>query len=181
VTSDEQLMAEVGAGSRGAFEDLFERYRDPVWRFFARRLPNPGRAEELVQDVFLAILQNRVRYEPRAPFRAYLFGIAWNALLAEKRTSARAQENPIATDVADSRGGPDASLWVRRALASLPNEQRELVMLREYEGLTYEEIAALLRVPLNTVRSRLFRARMELREVLSREGPVEPKVSYESR
>src|SRR5687768_1986656 len=75
VTSDEQLMAEVGAGSREAFEELFARHRDAVWRFFARRLPNPGRVDELVQDVFLAILQNRRRYEPRAPFRAYLFGI----------------------------------------------------------------------------------------------------------
>ena len=174
-------MAEVGAGSRDAFEDLFERYRDPIWRFFARRLSNPGRAEELVQDVFLAILQNRSRYEPRAPFRAYLYGIAWNALLTEKRRSARAQEDPIAADVADSGGGPEASLWVRRALATLPDEQRELVLLREYEGLTYEEIAVLLRVPLNTVRSRLFRARMELREALSRGRPMEPKVSYESR
>ena len=181
VTSDEQLMAEVGAGSREAFDELFARHRDAVWRFFARRLPNPGRAEELVQDVFLAILQNKSRYEPRAPFRAYLFGIAWNTLLAEKRRRVRVREDPIAADVADSRGGPDESLWVRRALAGLPDEQRELVMLREYEGLTYEEIAALLRVPLNTVRSRLFRARMELRDVLSGERPLEPKVSYESR
>lgn len=181
VTSDERLMAEVRDGSREAFEELFARYRDVLWRFFARRLPNPSRTEELVQDVFLAVLQNRVRYEPRAPFRAYLFGVAWNALLAEKRKTARRQEDPIVADVADPAVGPDASLWVRRALACLPDEQRELIMLREYEGLSYAEIAALLRVPLNTVRSRLFRARMELRDVLSRERPLEPKVSYESR
>ena len=181
VTSDEQLMAEVSAGSREAFEDLFGRYREPVWRFFARRLPNPATVEELAQDVFVALLQNRVRYEPRAPFRAYLFGIAWNVLLAEKRRAARVREDPVVADVDHSGTTLDASLWVRRALAGLDDEQRELVMLREYEGLTYEEIAALLRVPLNTVRSRLFRARMELRDVLSRERPLEPKVSYESR
>ena len=174
-------MIEVRNGSREGFEELFARHRDAIWRFFARRLPNPGRVEELAQDVFLALLQNSSRYEPRAPFRAYLFGIAWNALLAEKRKAARGLEDPLVAEGADAAGDPEASLWIRRALASLPPEQRELVMLREYEGLTYAEIAALLRVPVNTVRSRLFRARMELREVLSRERPLEPKVSYESR
>ena len=78
-------MLEVRGGSRPAFEALFERYKDAIWRFYRRRIDDPGRAEELVQDVFVAILQGARRYEPRAAFRTYLFGIAYNLLLAERR------------------------------------------------------------------------------------------------
>jgi hypothetical protein len=76
--TDEHLMLEVRGGSRPAFEALFERYKDAVWRFYRRRIDDPGRAEELAQDVFVAVLQDARRYEPRAAFRRYLFGIACN-------------------------------------------------------------------------------------------------------
>lgn len=69
LVSDEALMLDVRGGSRAAFEVLFDRYRDAVWRFYRRRVDDGARAEELVQDVFVAILQNAVRYEPRAAFR----------------------------------------------------------------------------------------------------------------
>ena len=89
MNSDEQLVLEFQRGSPEAFVELFERYREPVYGFFRRRLANPGRAEELAQECFLALLQNVKRYEPRASFRSYLYGIALHLVAAERRKAGR--------------------------------------------------------------------------------------------
>jgi RNA polymerase sigma-70 factor, ECF subfamily len=164
VAADEQLMLDVQAERPGAFERLFQTWREPVWRFYRRRVTDPGRAEELAQDVFTALLEAAPRYQVRGAFRSYLFGIAYNFLLADRRK--RRTPEPLGDD-SPSRGvDPDAAIWVRRALAALDAGDREILMLREYEGLSYEEIAAVAEVPINTVRSRLFRARLALRDAL---------------
>jgi RNA polymerase sigma-70 factor, ECF subfamily len=181
VISDERLMLEVRGGARPAFEALFERYRDVVWRFYRRRIADPGRAEELVQDVFVAILEGARRYEPRTAFRTYLFGIAYNLLLAERRSVARNETDPLPDDVVSAMPDVEGALCVRRALAALEPEDREILMLREYEGLSYLEIAQVMSLSLNTVRSRLFRARMHLRDALSRQLPINQRVCHESR
>jgi RNA polymerase sigma factor (sigma-70 family) len=107
-----------------------------------------------------------VRYEPRALFRTYLYAISLKQLAAERRKKAHevsAQKDSVEPAVA---GNPDATLWVRRAVERLDADGREILLLREYEQLSYAEIAALLRMPVNTVRSRLFRARMALKDLL---------------
>ena len=160
MVSDEALMLEFQSGSREAFEELFERYREPLYGFFRRRLAAKERAADLTQETFLAILRATERYQPRALFRTYLYGIALKLLAAERRRDARCG----ARMEGESPGGElDDSLWVRMAIAKLDASEREILMLREYEQLSYSEIAALLRLPLNTVRSRLFRARMALK------------------
>jgi RNA polymerase sigma-70 factor (ECF subfamily) len=174
---DDQLMLEFQKGSHEAFAELFARYRDAIFGFFRRRVSSRARGEELSQEVFLAVLQAAARYEPRATFRTYLYGIAMNLLHAEWRKSGR--ETQRADDVPDPpvTENHDAGIWVRRAVAQLDAEQREVLLLREYEQLSYEEIAALLRIPVNTVRSRLFRARMALKDLLlaERGQPVREK------
>jgi RNA polymerase sigma-70 factor (ECF subfamily) len=165
VSSDEALMLEIRRGSREAFEELFARYREVLYGFFRRRLPSAARAEELTQDAFLAVLRAQVRYEPRAAVRSYLFGIAWNLVSGERRRAGREETVDSAAETAVG-GAAESSLWVREALAKLEESEREILMLREYEQLSYDEIAALLRVPVNTVRSRLFRARMAMRVAL---------------
>jgi RNA polymerase sigma-70 factor, ECF subfamily len=129
-----------------------------------------ARAEELAQDTFVALLEGAGRYESRARFRAYLFAIAYNVLLADQRKSRHApaqlrDEHLVAAVISD----PDAGIWVRAALATLDQDDREILMLREYEQLSYDEIATLRATPINTVRSRLFRARMALKAALERE------------
>ncbi|HTS13870.1 MAG TPA: RNA polymerase sigma factor [Candidatus Limnocylindrales bacterium] len=166
MNSDDQLMLEFHKGSREAFQELFERYRDPLYGFFRRRLENPARAEELAQECFLALLRNAERYEPRASFRSYLYGIAVNLVSAERRKAGRETEQTDEMDCAAAETDRDAALWVRRALEGLERTEREILMLREYEQLSYSEIAGMLRLPVNTVRSRLFRARMALKEKL---------------
>lgn len=164
--TDEELILEFQRGSREAFEELFERYREPIYGFFRRRLNDAPRAEELTQETFLAVIHGRARYEPRASVRTYLYAIALKQLAAERRRKGRESNNPVpALDpVADT--DRDAVLWVRQAVMQLDSDAREVLFLREYEQLSYAEISALLQIPLNTVRSRLFRARMALREFL---------------
>jgi RNA polymerase sigma-70 factor (ECF subfamily) len=169
MASDEALMLDVRRGSREAFEELFERYREPVYGFFQRRLWAEGRPEDLTQETFLAVLRGAKRYEPRASVRSYLFGIAFNLLSSERRAQEREKglapdREPAAEPVSDE------TLWLREAMAKLEERDREILMLREYEQLSYSEIAALLRMPVNTVRSRLFRSRMALKSLLVEEA-----------
>ena len=166
VTTDEELMAAFQAGARDAFDVLFARYREPVWKFFRRRIPMPQVAEELAQDTFLAVLHGTNRYEPRASFRSYLFGIAFNVLAAGRRAGRHGMD-AIVADPPAPRTDPVTVLWVRRALGELDPDDRDVLMLREYDGLSYEEMAVAMAVPINTVRSRLFRAREALRARLS--------------
>lgn len=167
--SDEALMLEFQGGSREAFEQLFARYRGPLYGFFRRRLNGDQRAEDLTQDTFLAVIRAVDRYEPRALFRTYLYSIGMNLLAAERRKQSKdSPPGPVAPEPATS-DAPDAALWVRQALEKLDGSEREILMLREYEQLSYAEIAELLYLPVNTVRSRLFRSRMALKGYLEPE------------
>lgn len=159
-------MLDFQRGSRDAFAELFHRYREAVYGFFRRRLNSAACAEELAQEVFLAVIRGLSRYEPRATFRAYLYGIAFNQLAAERRKKAEGNTNATEAAEATASHDPDSDLWVRQAVEKLDSDDREIVLLREYEQLSYGEIATLLRVPVNTVRSRLFRARRALKELL---------------
>ena len=152
------------------------RYRGPLFGFFRRRLSNATRAEELTQECFLAVLQGAERYEPRATFRTYLYAIALHLTAAEYR---RLKREPVVDREKAGGGAAEVTVagaarqdsskrdfGVRRAVESLDEDHREVLLLREYEGLSYDEIAAALRIPVNTVRSRLFRAKMALKLLL---------------
>ncbi len=161
-------MLEFQRGSRDAFEELFARYREPLYGFFRRRLDGNERAEDLTQETFLAAIRARSRYQPRALIRTYLYGIALKLLAAERRSQAR---NAPPAGAAPEPGRDDATeevLWLRQAIGRLDPQEREILMLREYEQLSYAEIAGLLRLPVNTVRSRLFRSRIALKDQLLR-------------
>jgi RNA polymerase sigma-70 factor (ECF subfamily) len=164
--SDEQLMLEFQSGKSWAFEQLFERYRNPVYGFFRRRLPEIHRAEDMAQETFIVVLRGSERYEQRAKFRTYLYAIALKLLWTERRKELREPESSM--DPAEVRTENDSltGTWIRDALERLDADHREVLMLREYEQLSYEEIAELLQIPINTVRSRLFRARGELKALL---------------
>jgi RNA polymerase sigma factor (sigma-70 family) len=164
--SDEDLMLQFQNGSREAFEELFARYRQPLCGFFHRRLGNAARADDLTQETFLAVVRARVRYEPRALVRTYLYGIALKLISAERRWQRRRSEAPPAGQAASPPQGENA-IWIGQALGKLEEMDREILMLREYEELSYAEIAKLLHVGLNTVRSRLFRARLALKNLLA--------------
>ena len=168
---DDELIGAWAAGERAAFDELVERHRPAVWRFFRRRSVESGTAEELTQDTFVQLLDAARRYEPRGVFRSYLFGIASRTLAGWRRREKHRPSQPTdGIEPAADASDPASVLWVRQALSALDDKDREVLMLREYEQLRYEEIATLLGVPVNTVRSRLFRARMALKARLNGEG-----------
>ncbi len=165
-------MLDFQGGSRQAFQTLFELYRAPLYGFFYRRLGNRERAEDLTQDTFIAVIRAVERYEPLASVRTYFYSIASNILLSERRRQSRQRGAPEGDSEAEAPveprqdHDPDDVLWVRGALERLEPLEREILMLREYEQLSYEEIGDVLVLPVNTVRSRLFRAREALRSQL---------------
>ncbi len=172
--SDEQLVLAFSQGSTDAFSILFSRYKQPLFGFFRRRLTDPAQAEELTQETFLVLLRSASRYQPRALFRTYLYAIGFKILRAQRRKAIfrgtffgvpHAPQDPATHD------SPDVNLAIREALSKLESTEREILLLREFEQLSYSEIADLLRLPVNTVRSRLFRARMALRNILSAPAP----------
>ena len=177
--SDEQLMLSFCRGSKEAFTELFGRYKQPLFGFFRRRLADVGQAEELTQETFLAVLRASSRYEPSALFRTYLYAIGLKLLRAHRRKTAfRATFLGMDTKSREpvSQGATHAEVLLRQAVGKLERLDREILMLREFEQLSYAEIAELLHVPVNTVRSRLFRARLALRDLLG--APV-PKSASE--
>jgi RNA polymerase sigma-70 factor, ECF subfamily len=181
---DEQLMQDFARGDAEAFDELFRRYKQPIFGFFRRRVTESAQAEELTQETFLAILRGASRYQPQALFRTYLYAIAFKILRAHRRRAAfratflgqwKGAQDPAAHQATETE------LVLRQALGKLDGIDREMLMLREFEQLSYAEIAELLRIPVNTVRSRLFRARMALREVLTAEPQKSPATLTESQ
>jgi RNA polymerase sigma-70 factor (ECF subfamily) len=174
--SDEQLMLEFQGGSTKAFEELFSRYRNAIYGFFRRRLNHASRAEELAQETFVVIIRGAEKYEATAKFRTYLYSIALKQLWSERRKELR-EARSVADSFEEGRGSdPATGLWVKDALGRMDPDFREVLMLREYEQLSYDDIADVLAVPINTVRSRLSRARAELRTLLD-----EPSIKGASR
>src|SRR5262249_36742981 len=114
------------------------------------------------------------RYEPRALVRTYLYGIALKLLAAERRKFLASSTLGQSALEPKTDGIPDCVLWLRQAMEKLDAPDREILMLREYEQLSYSDIAELLRIPVNTVRSRLFRSRLALKSYLESEANPNP-------
>ncbi|PYY13088.1 MAG: RNA polymerase subunit sigma [Acidobacteria bacterium] len=168
--SDELLMLAFCRGSKEAFGELFSRYKQPLFGFFRRRVADPAQAEELTQETFLAVLRASARYEPSALFRTYLYAIGLKILRAHRRKAAfRATFLGTAAPSREpvSESSTHAEILLREAVGKLERLDREVLLLREFEQLSYAEIAEVLGLPVNTVRSRLFRARMALRDLLA--------------
>jgi RNA polymerase sigma-70 factor (ECF subfamily) len=166
-------MLRFKGGDRGAFETLFRRYTPRLVSFLARMVPEHARAEELAQEVFVRIYKARDRYEPKARFSTWLFGIASNLALNELARAHRRREHPwdepAMVAVPDSEPPADESLAAQRtaeqldrALARIPERQRAALLLRVDEGLSYVEIAEALGVSKANVKSLIHRARERL-------------------
>jgi RNA polymerase sigma factor (sigma-70 family) len=172
--TDEQLMVAFARGSSDAFTSLFQRYKQPLFGFFRRRVPDPAQAEELTQETFLAVLCAGSRYQACALFRTWLYAIGFKILCAHRRkavfratfwgTQPESSEPSVESTI-------DAEVLLRQAVGKLDRVDREILMLREFEQLSYAEIAELCSLPMNTVRSRLFRARMALHDLLATPAP----------
>lgn len=172
--SDEELMVAFSHGSRDAFDELFLRYKQPLFGFFRRRVADPAQAEELTQESFIAVIRASSRYQPSALFRTYLYAIGLKILGAHRRKAAfRAcfTGAPDAYREPAALGDLETEYALRQAVGKLDQQEREILLLREFEQLSYAEIGELLHLPVNTVRSRLFRARQALHGLLAAPAP----------
>lgn len=182
VEIDFQLMARIGAGDHRAFRELVERHQNAVIGTVAKMLGNASEAEDIAQQVFLRVWRHAKRYRPEAKFTTYLFTITRNLVFNETRRKGRKKE--VSSDEREENSGftiadrqeyrPDEELLqgelqnaVDAAIAGLPETQRLAVVLRQYEQLSYEEIAAVLGLSVSAVKSLLFRARTTLRDSLA--------------
>jgi RNA polymerase sigma-70 factor, ECF subfamily len=180
--TDEVLVEAVARGSAAAFEALLERYRDRVFQFVLWQLDR-GRdaAEELTQEIFSQLYLSAPRFHNRSQFRTWLYSLARNVCRHHERKhrresgALRCGEEEVAPEPAG--GTPDAlerltaaetQAQVRRAVAALPRIQRAVLVLRDWEELSYQEIARVLQVPVGTVRSRLHNARSALAGALAK-------------
>jgi RNA polymerase sigma-70 factor (ECF subfamily) len=148
----------------------FEQHKDAVYRFLWRMSGSPAAAEDITQDVFVGLLRHPDRFDPaRGTLRAFLLGMARNLALKHWRKEHRLEpldEETIAVEVIDVDRG-DVGEMVGQAVRALGPLQREVVILAEYEGLTLAEIARAVEADVGTVKSRLHRARENLRRMLA--------------
>lgn len=173
-TSDEALMLAYAAGAVRAFEQLYARHRGPLYRFLQRQLRNPALAEEMFQDVWQRVIAAREGWRPEAAFATWLYRIAHNRLndhwrALKHRPPAPADADERAARVPDPHT-PERTLSefeqrrrLQQALDELPDEQREVLLLRLEQELTLEEIGEITGVGRETVKSRLRYAMDKLR------------------
>ncbi|MYN03171.1 RNA polymerase sigma factor RpoE [Pseudoduganella sp. DS3] len=171
VDPDRELVERARAGERTAFDQLVERYQRRLLRLVLRLLRDPAEAEDVVQETFLKAYRALPRFRGDAAFYTWLYRIAVNgARNAILRRRQRSGPQPIVASQAPAPppeiGTPESMLLSKQvmqaidaALEALPMELRTAIVLREIEGLSYEEIAQIMECPLGTVRSRIFRAR----------------------
>jgi len=169
-TSDEEAMARLAAGDGGALGLLFDRHKLPLFGFLWRLVGERALAEDLLSETFLRLYEARGRFRHGAAFRPWVLTIARNLAIAELRRRQRRgltrMEEAGTGAWHDDLERDELQRRVRFALAELPEEQRAAVILKEYQGLGYREIAAVLGCTEEAARARTYRARLALRELL---------------
>ena len=182
---DEDLMDHVVTGSEAAFSCLVDRYKNRLQNVIYRYIRDHQRSEDLAQETFVRVYLHRERYRKTGKFSTWIFTIAVNLAKNEIRRKVRLR-NVLSLDhlmelLGSSEPRPEddhqaptdreverdqTSTVVAGAIAKLPEVYREALILRDIEGLAYEEIAGILEIPGGTVRSRINRARIMLKEKL---------------
>jgi RNA polymerase sigma-70 factor (ECF subfamily) len=174
--TDEELVIALRRGELEAFESLYDRYHRRLFGYVRRMVPEQ-RAEDLFQDVFFAVLSDKTFDPGRGRFSAWLFTVARNRCLAERRTELRREAKAHLIEDVPVTLDPEAQVGqetrVRRAMAGLTEAQRQLLVLKQVSELTYREIAAVLGVAEGTIKSRVHAATHAFRRALAELEPGE--------
>ena len=180
---DEDLMAQFQAGTVEAYDLLVERYKDPLTTYIYRFLGDRKECEDLLQETFLRVYRNRHSYRRIAKFSTWLYTIAGNLARSEYRKRKRRRlysiqsvnrdEEEYEVEIPDETFSPDRHTestiqdrYIQEALRMIPEEFREVVVLRDVQQLAYEEIAEITGLPMGTVKSRINRGRTKLQVLL---------------
>jgi RNA polymerase sigma-70 factor (ECF subfamily) len=182
--TDEALVRSILSGDRDRFEVLVERYQTRLVNYLYRMVRNLEEAHDLTQEVFIRVYQALDRYDSQYRFSTWLFRVAQNAaidvirkrriqLVPLTRRADEGSESTVDLELPDGQPsaletlqGRELDASIRSAIDALPWEYRELILLRHYGELAYEEIAELKAMPLGTVKNKLFRARQMLKQQL---------------
>jgi len=180
--SDEELLRRYATGQASAFEQLYRRHELRVFRYLLRNLRNHALAEEALQETWFAVAREAARYQPTARFTTWLFTIAHHRMIDARRATRptvewQAAELEVQQAVAIGDGTHVATPYaaalaseqweaVLRALATLPEEQRQAFLLQQEADLSVEDIAAICECSFETAKSRLRYARSKLRDLL---------------
>ncbi len=181
--SDEDLMSQFQAGTVEAFDILVSRYKDPLTNYIYRFLGDMKECEDLLQETFLRVYRNRHSYRRIARFSTWLYTIAGNLARSEYRKRKRRRISSLQSvnkndeeyemEVPDETFSPDKhtessiqDFYIQDALTKIPEEFREVVVLRDVQQLSYEEIAEITGLPMGTVKSRINRGRTKLQILL---------------
>lgn len=175
-TDDEALVDRFLGGDRAAFDALVLRYQDRLHRFVAWSI-GTTEADDRTQDVFVEAYRSLATWRRKSTFRTWLYGVARNVCRHHERQARgrdRTHDGSEIDDLPDDTTSPFESVakcvgWAElmAAIARLPREQRVTLMLRAWEGLSYDEIAAVTKVPKGTVRSRLHSARRTVAQAIA--------------
>ncbi len=187
IPADEELLASVQAGDTRSLGILVERWERPLFRFVYRMLPKREEAQDICQETFLKVASKSGLFRKGSRFSTWMYQIAlnltrdylrkksrWSNLVVEaadgreERAPALESGRAVTPDLELER--KDTKETVRRALARLPADQREVLVLKEYQGMKFREIAELLSCPESTVKSRMYYGLQGLRSALSKEG-----------
>ena len=171
---DTELVRRIQSGDAAAFDELMRRYKHPVVNFIFRMLGNAHDADDVAQDVFVGVYQNLDIYRAKMKFSTWLFALARNAAIDQLRWRARHPAESIESvpeivalsDTAEDVSAREISGQIAAAVAKLPVDQRIAIVLSEYHGMSYAEIAGVMRCSEKSVESRLYRARQTLRSAL---------------
>ena len=184
-----QVIESCKAGDERAFAEIVLTYQKKVFNMAYRMLSNKEEAKDLAQEVFLSVYESIKDLREEVKFEPWLTQITlnhcrnrWKYLKRRKYFSSDSLDEPVETEdgdmtrqICDPSDDPETLVekkmiqqWIQRGLLELKEEQRELIVLRDLQGLSYEEIGKLFSLPEGTVKSRLHRARMDLKEVLER-------------
>lgn len=181
--SDEDLMSQFQAGVVEAFDILVSRYKDPLTNYIYRFLGDMKECEDLLQETFLRVYRNRHSYRRIAKYSTWLYTIAGNLARSEYRKRKRRRlyslqsvnrdEEEYEVEIPDETFSPDRHTesvfqdqYIQDALKEIPQEFREVVVLRDVQQLAYEEIAEITGLPMGTVKSRINRGRTKLQVLL---------------
>jgi len=175
---DDMIIQKCLAGDKEAFSLLVDRYKKPVYVFVYRMVRQREEADDLAQETFIKAYENLWRYNPGYKFSTWLFQIAKNLCIDALR-----RRQPAAAAAAELAGQADPPVSPEReylreetrremeaAIDKLPPHQKACLILYHYNGLSYNETAERLGVPLQTVKNHLYRAREKLRQILKAEG-----------
>ncbi|MFT5369305.1 MAG: RNA polymerase sigma-70 factor (ECF subfamily) [Candidatus Latescibacterota bacterium] len=183
--SDADILAQVAAGDIDAYGKIVGRYRGRLYNFVFRFVSDRETAEDIVQETFLRAFRKRKEYRAIANFSTWLFTIAGNLAKSELRRRKRWRlfslhrddDSETGIELPDETYRPDkvaesslADDQIHNAIASLPENYRQVILLRDVEGMAYQEIAEIVDCPVGTVKSRVNRARLKLQQKLKNEG-----------